>query len=174
MLEITTVDIILRITIATLLGVFLGLERTLAGKGAGMRTYGLITLGSSVFVIISEVIILSLSNPLIASPLMIPAAIITGVGFIGAGLIIFQSHKITGLTTAASLWVSAGVGIASGLGLFNIAIIGTVAALLVLTVMWFLEEILKKFSYKTESESMALEEEEKILKKENRFFNVNK
>ena len=172
MLALTTIDIITRIAVAIGLGTVMGLERTLAGKSAGIRTYGMITLGSSVFVIISESIIFSLSNPLIASPLMIPAAIISGIGFLGAGLIIFQSNKITGLTSAAGLWVSAAIGISAGFGLFNIAIITTISALLIFTIMWFVEQILKKFSYRTESESIAIEEEERLLKKQNKFFNV--
>ncbi len=152
MIALTTIDIITRIAIAIGLGTVIGLERTLAGKTAGMRTYGMITLGASVFVIISEIIISSLSNPLIASPLMIPAAVITGIGFIGAGLIILQGNKISGLTTAAGLWVASGIGIASGLGLFSLAIIVTVGALLIFTLMWFLENILKRFSYKNEED----------------------
>lgn len=147
MIALTTTDIIIRIALAVGLGTIIGLERTLAGKNAGMRTYGMITLGSSVFVLISEIIVSSLSNPLIASPLLIPTAIITGIGFIGAGLIILQSNKITGLTTAAGLWVSAGVGIASGFGLFTLATIATIAALIIFTLMWFLENTLKKYSY---------------------------
>ncbi len=152
MVTLTTIDIIARIAIAIGLGTIVGLERTLAGKTAGMRTYGMITLGSAIFVIISEIVIFSLGNSLVASPVMIPTAIITGIGFIGAGLIIFQANKITGLTTAAGLWVSAGVGMASGFGLFTLAIIATIAALLIFTIMWFLENILKKFSYKSKNE----------------------
>lgn len=172
MLELTTLDIITRIGVAVGLGTIIGLERTLAGKTAGMRTYGMITLGSSVFVIISELIIASLPSPMIASPLVVPAAIVTGVGFLGAGLIIFQSNKITGLTTASGLWVASGIGIASAFGMFTLATITTIGSLIIFTAMWFLEEILKKFSYKTESESIAVEEEERLLKKENKFFNV--
>ena len=69
-----------------------------------------------------------------------------------AGLVIFQANKITGLTTAAGLWVSAGVGIAVGFGLFNLAIIATMATLLVFTIMWFMEKVLIKYSYKSDNE----------------------
>jgi putative Mg2+ transporter-C (MgtC) family protein len=147
MLTLTTIDIITRIAVAIGLGTALGLERTLAGKTAGMRTYSMITLGSSIFIIISEIVIYSLSNPLIASPLMIPAAIITGIGFIGAGLILYQGNKISGLTSAAGLWVASGIGIASGFGFFTLAIIATIGALLIFTLMWFIENILKRYSY---------------------------
>ncbi len=134
------------------LGTIIGLERTLAGKGAGMRTYAMVTLGSSLFILISEIILSTVSNPSLANPLLIASSIITGIGFIGAGLVIFQSNKIIGLTTAAGLWVSSGVGIACGFGLFTLALIATVAALLVFTLMWFIENILQKFSYKRESD----------------------
>lgn len=174
MLVLTTTEIILRISVAIGLGTLIGLERTLAGKTAGMRTYGMITLGASVFVLVSEIVMTTLSNPLVASPVFMPAAIISGVGFLGAGLIIFQSNKITGLTTASGLWVASAIGMACGFGFFTLATITAIGALLIFTLMWFLEEILKKFSYKTESESIALEAEEQILKKENKFFNVKK
>ena len=144
---LTTLDIVLRIAAAIGFGMVLGLERTLAGKTAGMRTYSMITLGSSIFIIISEVIISTLPNPLIASPLALATSVISGIGFIGAGLIIFQGNKISGLTTAAGLWVAAGVGMACGFGLFTLASLATVGALLIFTLMWFIEDILKKYSY---------------------------
>ena len=155
---LTTTVIVTRIAVAVGLGVLLGLERTLAGKTAGMRTYAMVSLSSSLFVIISEVLISNLSNPLIASPVTIPSAIITGIGFLGAGLVIFKEKKIQGLTTAAGLWLSAGVGIACGFGMYLIASLATVAALVIFTLFWFIENILKKFSYNTREE---IEEEMK-------------
>jgi putative Mg2+ transporter-C (MgtC) family protein len=148
MIVLTTADLIIRIAIAIGLGTIIGLERTLAGKGAGMRTYAMVCLGSSLFILISEIVAYSYSNPLVTNPVLIASAVITGIGFIGAGMIILQPNKITGLTTAAGLWVSAGVGIACGYGFFNLAIIATIGALLVFTLMWFIEKLLLKFSYK--------------------------
>ena len=149
MIVLTTTDIIIRVALAIGLGTVIGVERTLAGKTAGMRTYAMITLGSSLFVIISQIVISTLSSPLIASPLVLPAAIITGIGFIGAGMIILQPDKIIGLTTAAGLWVTAGVGIACGFGLFTLASIAAVAALFVFTLEWFAEGVFKRHSYKS-------------------------
>jgi len=149
MIALTTIELITRIAVAIGLGTIIGLERTLAGKTAGMRTYAMVALGSSLFILISEIILSTFENPSLSNPLLITSAIITGIGFIGAGLVIFQSDKITGLTTAAGLWVSAGVGIASGFGLFTLANIATIAALLVFTLMWFIENFLKKYSYKS-------------------------
>lgn len=170
MLALATIDIIIRMATAVGLGTLLGLERTLAGKTAGMRTYGMISLGSSVFVLISQMIIIASKNSLIASPVVIPGAIISGIGFIGAGLIILHSNKITGLTTAAGLWVSAGVGMASGFGFLTLATIASVMALIVFTIMWFLEDILKKYAYDPQTESITVEEE-KIKEQQNKFFN---
>ena len=150
MITLTTTAIIVRIAIAIGLGMVIGLERTLTGKTAGMRTYAMIALGASLFVIISEIIIATINNPLVASPLAIPTAVITGIGFIGAGLIIFQANKITGLTTAASLWVTSGVGIASGFGLFTLAIITTIAVLVIFTIMLFIENIFRRYFNKFE------------------------
>lgn len=167
MFVLTTTDIIIRVAVAVGLGTIIGIERTLAGKGAGMRTYSMITLGSSVFVLISQLVIISVGITPVINPLVIPAAVITGIGFLGAGLIIFQSNKITGLTTAAGLWVSTGVGIATAFGLFDLALITTIAALFIFTLMWFLENIFKKHSYTPETESIAIENQEK------KFFNVS-
>jgi putative Mg2+ transporter-C (MgtC) family protein len=144
-----TIDIVIKILVAIGLGTIIGLERTLAGKIAGMRTYAMVSLGSSLFVLISENILSGFSNPSLANPLLIISAVITGIGFIGAGLMISQNDKIIGLTTAAGLWVSAGVGIACGLGLFTLATIVTIATLFVFTFEKFLEDFVKKYSYKT-------------------------
>lgn len=150
---LTTSIIITRIAVAIGLGVLIGLERTLAGKTAGMRTYAMVTLSSATFVIISEIIMNSLGNPVVSNPFVIPAAIITGIGFLGAGLVIFKDNKTHGLTTAAGLWVSAGIGIACGYGLFLVALIATVSALVIFTALWFIENNLKKFSYSSKNES---------------------
>ncbi len=157
MVTLTTTAIIIRIAVAIGLGMVIGLERTLTGKTAGMRTYAMITLGSSLFVIISETIIAMINNPLVASPLAVPTAVITGIGFIGAGLIIFQANKITGLTTAAGLWVTAGVGIACGFGLFTLAIIATIAVLVIFTIMLFLENSFRKHFSKFDNEGNKIE-----------------
>ncbi len=147
---LTTTEIIIRMAVALVLCSIVGLERTLAGKRAGMRTYAMIGVGSALFIIISELIIASSPYPSSSSPLSMASAIISSIGFIGAGLVVFQlpDHKVTGLTTAASFWVSAGIGISSGFGLFKLAIIGTVATLIVFTIFWFFENNLKRFSYK--------------------------
>jgi putative Mg2+ transporter-C (MgtC) family protein len=152
MITITLSGIIFRVMIAVIFGAVLGLERTLAGKTAGMRTYSMVSLGSAIFVIVSQIVLLPAPNEALANPLLMASAIITGIGFIGAGLVIFQDHKIVGLTTAAGLWVAAGVGIASGYGLFQLALVATVAAIVIFTALWFIENYLKKLSYSRDGE----------------------
>ena len=144
MITLTLTEIIIRISIAVGLGALLGLERTLAGKNAGLRTYAMVSLGSALFIIIAEIVSSTIPN---SNSLLLGSAVITGIGFIGAGLVLFQHHKVTGLTTAAGLWVSAGIGMASGYGLHQVAIVAFIAALLVFTFFWFIESILKKLSY---------------------------
>jgi len=152
MIELTLADIIMRVSVAVGLGALLGVERTLAGKTAGMRTYAMVSLGSAIFVIVSEIINSNLLNPATMAPLALSAAVISGIGFIGAGLVIFQGNKITGLTTAAGLWVSAGIGMASGFGLFAVAAVALISALVIFTVLWFVEKLLKKVSYDNNGE----------------------
>jgi len=157
MMTPSTIDIVIKIAFAICFGSILGLERTFAGKGAGMRTYAMVSLGSAIFIIISETILsrFPLESQASANPLIVASAIITGIGFIGAGLMIFREQRITGLTTAAGLWVAAALGIASGYGLYNLVIISTVAGLIVFTVLWFLETKLKRFSYYKNSLNVA-------------------
>ncbi len=150
MIALTTIEIIIRLAVAVGLGALLGLERTLAGKTAGLRTYAMVSLGSGLFVIISQIVSSSVGGSF--DPLRMAAQVIAGIGFIGAGLVIFQDHKITGLTTAAGLWVSAGVGMASGFGLYGVAIIATIFVMLIFTIMWFVESALRRFSYKKDRE----------------------
>ncbi|MBI4120710.1 MAG: MgtC/SapB family protein [Parcubacteria group bacterium] len=151
-LDPETQDICLRLIAAAFLGLILGTERVLAHKQAGMRTYALISLGAALFIVVSETILKESVAGASADPLRVAAAIVTGIGFIGAGLIIFKEKTIRGLTTAAGLWVTAGIGIASGFGLYAIAVLGTLLAFLIFTLVWFLEYGVKKWSGKWDEE----------------------
>ncbi len=138
------INIFLQLFIALVLGACLGLERTWAGKMAGMRTYALVSMASALFVIISRIIAerhVGLTN---FDPLRMASQIIVGIGFLGAGLIIFRESKITGLTTAAGLWMAAGIGISVGFGLYAIGIFATVMTVLVFSVFWYIERKIKK------------------------------
>lgn len=146
-LDITTIDIIVRLFVALLLGMVIGTERVWAHKTAGMRTYALVSMGSALFVIISNEMVKYYTGFSGLNPLMIVSQIVVGVGFIGAGLIFSKDSKLMGLTTATGLWVSAGIGMAAGFKLFNIAIIATILTLFIFIVLWFVEEQLKKSEF---------------------------
>jgi len=141
-----TIEMFVRLSVAMFLGLILGIERVFAHKTAGMRTYALVSMGSALFVVISGVIApqyLAITN---FDPLRMAAHIITGIGFIGAGLIIFRGDQLRGITTAAGLWVAAGIGIASGFGLYSLALFATLLTLFVFTILWFIESKIKKIS----------------------------
>jgi putative Mg2+ transporter-C (MgtC) family protein len=153
-LSATMVDIITRLLIAVLLGMVIGTERMWAHKTAGMRTYALVSMGSSLFVVISNEMVKFYTGMNGLNPLIIVAQIVVGVGFIGSGLIFSKDSKMMGLTTATGLWVSAGIGMATGFGLFNIAIISTILTLFIFTVLWFVEEQIKKSKFFNDNPSV--------------------
>ncbi len=139
-----TMEIIIRLFVAVVLGLIIGTERVWAHKTAGMRTYALVAMGSALFVVVSEQMVQTYMNVPGMNPLHIVAQIIVGVGFIGTGLIFTKDNKLMGLTTATGLWVSAGIGMASGFGAYKIAIIATFLTLFIFIVLWFLEEQFRK------------------------------
>jgi len=151
-----TMEIFMRITLAVVLGMLLGTERIMARKTAGMRTYSLVSMGASLFVIISIIASEVYIGRTSLDPLRVMSQVIVGIGFIGAGLIIFRDSKISGLTTASGLWVAAGVGVASGFGFYSIAVFVTVLTLLIFTAVWHMEQKLKDITekYGTKHESM--------------------
>ena len=139
-------DIFFRIASAMVLGMFLGMERIMAQKTAGMRTYALVSMGSAVFVIISMIVADLYFEKTNLDPLRVMSQVIVGIGFIGAGLIIFRGSKVSGLTTAAGLWVAAGIGVAAGYGLYAIATLVTMLTLFIFTILWYIEKKIKKAS----------------------------
>jgi len=139
---------------ALMLGMVIGVERVIAHKTAGLRTYAIVSLTACLFIVISQ----SISTFPAASAFQIaqiPAAIITGIGFLGAGLIIFQDKKVRGLTTAASLWSACGVGMAVGFKLYFEALSATILILFSFTLLWFVEDWLKKIAHKYFEEEEA-------------------
>jgi putative Mg2+ transporter-C (MgtC) family protein len=142
-----TVEITTRLFIALVLGMIIGVERVWAHKTAGMRTYALVSMGSALFVIVSNAMVEAYLDLPGMNPLMIVSQIVVGVGFIGTGLIFTKDSKLMGLTTATGLWVSAGIGMAAGFGLYKIALISSILTLVVFTVLWFIEQELKKTKF---------------------------
>ncbi|MEW5907896.1 MAG: MgtC/SapB family protein [Patescibacteria group bacterium] len=135
--------IFFKLFLALLLGITLGIERAMAHKTAGMRTFGLVCMGACLFVIISELMASQHVNQSSFDPLRMASQIIVGIGFLGAGLIIVKGPEIVGLTTAAGLWVTAGIGMAVGFGLYAIAIFATLITLFAFVALWAIEEKIK-------------------------------
>ncbi|KKU82221.1 MAG: MgtC/SapB transporter [Parcubacteria group bacterium GW2011_GWA1_47_8] len=141
-----TTDIILKLVLALLLGMLIGLERSIAGKTAGMRTYGLVALGAALFSIVGILASGGYESAVaLTNSTRFASQIITGIGFIGAGLVIFKQARVSGVTTAAGIWIAAGVGMAVGYGFYTLAIAATVLSLFSLTILWFVENRLTKF-----------------------------
>src|SRR3990167_5671011 len=129
-----------QLILAVVLGALIGLERQLAGKTAGVRTYALVSLGSALFSYMSKYGFMEFWGVPGFDPSRIASQVVVGVGFIGAGLIVFHSERIKGLTTAAGLWVSAAIGMAVGFRLYPIAILATVLTLIIFIILWIFEQ----------------------------------
>jgi len=125
MLDPYQLSMIIPLIIASMLGFIVGVEREFVRKEAGIKTYSLVTLGAALFTVISF-------DPNFPDPSRIISQIVIGIGFIGAGIIIFHQNKVHGLTTAAGLWVMAGVGVAAGMHYYTLAVAGTFLILFIL------------------------------------------
>lgn len=142
-------EVLLRIVVASILGGMIGLERDIHGRDAGLRTHLLVSMGAAVFMILSESVSrLSVGSGVIADSGRIAAQVVTGIGFLGAGVIIKSGITIRGLTTAACLWTAAAIGMAAGGGYFWIAGITTGLALISLIGMRPFERLYSKDSYR--------------------------
>jgi putative Mg2+ transporter-C (MgtC) family protein len=131
--SLTWPEELLRVAVAAGLGGAVGLERELREREAGFRTHLLVSVGACLFTLVSAYgfheFLVGGGNVVRADPTRIAAQIVTGIGFLGAGAIIRQGFSVRGLTTAATLWVVAAIGMASGAGYFSAAVITTVLAL---------------------------------------------
>ncbi len=144
--------ILLKILLAALAGGIIGLEREKHGRPAGLRTHLLVSTGSCLMMIVSEAFFLKYGDltgtgVVRLDPSRAAAQIITGIGFLGAGVIIKEGVIVRGLTTAASLWMVAGIGMAFGMGMVNAGIIGTALSLFSLLILKKLEPRIKKDRY---------------------------
>lgn len=143
-MEFFSIDFLIRIGAALILGFILGLERELTNKYAGLRTHILVCLGACAFTIISiygfpsyatgDNIILDQATG-IRDTGRVAAQVVSGIGFIGAGAVLRNGPMIIGLTTAATLWISAAIGMTCGVGMYDIAITTTILSVAVLTLI---------------------------------------
>lgn len=121
------VQMFLRLLIAVVLGALVGYECERAGKQAGVRTHGMVSLGAALFAVVS---LHGFGNT--GNPARVAAQIVTGIGFLGAGAILHQRNSVHGLTTAASLWVTAAIGLAIGVGMVLMSLATAVLVFLLL------------------------------------------
>jgi putative Mg2+ transporter-C (MgtC) family protein len=145
--------VLLKILLAAMSGALIGLEREKHGRPAGLRTHLLVAAGACLMVIVSEGFYLKyhhlngVESSLRVDPARVAAQIVSGIGFLGAGVIIKEGLSVRGLTTAASLWLVAGLGMAFGVGLLGPGLIATAVALFCLITLKRLEPLLKKDRY---------------------------
>ncbi len=150
-------DVLLRLATASLFGGIIGLERDIHGRDAGLRTHLLVSLGASLFMVLSQMLTKSPEGSgYFADPSRIAAQIVTGIGFLGAGVIIKAGVNVRGLTTAASLWTVAAIGMAAGGGFYFISFATMLMALSGLILLKLFERTYAKDFYRNLSISTPL------------------
>ncbi|MBR4980707.1 MAG: MgtC/SapB family protein, partial [Bacteroidales bacterium] len=127
-------NFILRIFIAGLLGGLIGFEREMRAKEAGLRTHFVVALGSALFMVVSQFAF----GDTTYDRARVAAQVVSGIGFIGAGVIIFQKNAVRGITTAAGLWVAAAIGLTCGSEMYTLAVAATLITVICLEAMHFI------------------------------------
>ncbi len=137
----------LRIVLAMLLGSIIGLERERRKQPAGFRTHSVLAVGSALLSIVSIYIPATYGTGVNVDPSRIASQVVSGIGFLGAGAILRMGISVKGLTTAASLWTTAGIGLATGAGMYSLSLFATVILLIVLSLM---SKVEKELLFKAE------------------------
>jgi putative Mg2+ transporter-C (MgtC) family protein len=139
---LSPLEILARLALALLLGSLVGLERERGERAAGLRTHALVCLGAALIMLVSSYGLNAVANgtTIIVDPSRIAAQVVSGIGFLGAGMILLRREIVKGLTTAAGIWVVAGIGLATGAGLYLTAVIGTAGTLLILAALKPIED----------------------------------
>ena len=133
--DFNIVTIIIRLVTAVIFGGFIGLERERHGRAAGLRTHILVCLGAAITTLIGQFDMVHITG-YTGDPMRIGAQVISGIGFLGVGTILSKGRfQVTGLTTAAGLWTTASIGLALGIGFYEGAVIGTLLAVLTMTLL---------------------------------------
>lgn len=159
-LEPGALEISLRLGCAMLVGLIIGIEREYTHRPAGMRTHILVALGACVVSIVGEMLFTQYNvTGATPDPARLSAQVITGVGFLGAGTIMKEGPTVKGLTTAASLWAVACLGLASGFGYYSLALLGMAFIMITLTLF----EVLQRGLIRTGSSSMGYSLETKDI-----------
>lgn len=126
-------EILIRLVLAALLAALIGVDREIKDRSAGLRTHMLVAVAAALFTVITAEIYARSTNS--ADPIRIIEAVTAGVAFLAGGAIIRGREHVSGLTTGAGLWLAGSIGVASGAGLYSIAVMGTVLAVLIITVL---------------------------------------
>lgn len=153
-MDITVLTAISRIALAALLGALIGVEREYRGRSAGVRTQLLVALGSSLAMVVSLQFaqafggIDAAASTIRVDPARVAYGVMTGVGFLGAGAVICYGVNVRGLTTAASLWCTAAVGLAAGFGMYEIAMVATLIVIFTLLILPKLDQWIPSRQYK--------------------------
>ena len=161
----TTTIMLVKLVLALILGGVIGTERAvLAKQPAGTRTFALVSLSACLFIIMSNYVDTAYLGVVNFQPLQLAAGVATGIGFIGAGLIIVRNDTVHGITTAAGLWIATAIGMAVGYGLYAVSIFAVLLALIVLTGMWYVENRFKHwFETREEHEAHAAQPSSRML-----------
>ena len=139
--QLPYVELLVQLLLSLFLGALIGVERKLANQTAGMRTFALVSMGSTIFSLISihAPSFLSMGTAINYDPTHIAAQIVTGVGFIGAGVIFFDQSRLKGVTTAAGLWLAAAIGMSVAFKFYVMALFATTLTLFVFVIFYPLE-----------------------------------
>jgi len=155
-------EALFRVGVATVLGALLGLEREMTGKPAGLRTHMLVAEGAALFMVVSILLtqqfgVLNAANVRV-DVTRIGSTIVTGVGFLGAGMILQARDRVYGLTTAAGIWVAAAIGTVAGSGFYIVSVFGTILGLLTLVALRVVERRLRPGSFADDVEDVEEDE----------------
>ncbi len=155
---------IFRLSVAALCGLTIGLERGYRGKAAGVRTNLLISLGACLFMILSEFVAYDAKAKGFPGPDpgRIAAQVVTGIGFLGAGAILTNRGVVTGLTTAATIWCIAAIGLCAGAGMYKLAVFATIGILFTLEVFTFLERQIRTTRFRYVRLEVSLKKQTRI------------
>lgn len=144
-------DIIIHLGTAAIAGGLIGYERSYHGRPAGFRTHTLVCMASSILMLVTlyqkQWLISADAETIRMDPTRMAQGVMTGIGFLGAGVIIKEGISVRGLTTAASIWMTAAIGVLAGVGFYNAVIVGTIFSLVVVVFFRWLEERIMTLTY---------------------------